>query len=182
MFSPVPIALISSQYPLVSALYKMFRVGLDTCIRINYFKGIGSSTGITPHATPGSISLSQTQGPSLPGTESQLVDQNLDDRANCFRLFSKYVREVQARYKQYSGDLLAACLELLLSLPREFIAEQLDTLVPALKHALKIGLVFDQLLLRSLFTSYIYYTAFFPWPKPPSRLWNVGSSPLMLAD
>jgi len=55
-----------------------------------------------------------------------------------FTLFSKFLKEVVVRIQQYKDELLAACLELVLSVPKQFV--DIPMLVSPLQLALKIGL------------------------------------------
>ncbi len=55
-----------------------------------------------------------------------LTDNILDyERINCFYLYKKYIKEIFVRMKQFKDELLASCLEFILSLPRELIVENL---------------------------------------------------------
>jgi DNA-dependent protein kinase catalytic subunit len=67
------------------------------------------------------------------------MQEDKDDYVQaCYTLFSKFIKEVLVRLQQYKDDLLAACVELVLSVPKQFI--NVATLVPALHTAFKIGL------------------------------------------
>jgi hypothetical protein len=48
------------------------------------------------------------------------------EKINCFFLYKKYVKEIYARMKQFKDELLASCLEFLLSLPKELVVYNLD--------------------------------------------------------
>ncbi|ESO96748.1 hypothetical protein LOTGIDRAFT_143667, partial [Lottia gigantea] len=61
-------------------------------------------------------------------------------KAVCYLLIKKFSKEVLVRMKQYQDDLLAACLTLILSLPKEIITEQMIDVVPAIQVALTLGL------------------------------------------
>ena len=91
------------------------------------------------------------------------VDQlDVSDCRNCFILFHKFVKEVSVmkkdkasmrrlylnvmlreswfcfvkvvvRMKQYKDDLLASCLQLVLSLPNELVRCDMDVIIPVLK-------------------------------------------------
>jgi DNA-dependent protein kinase catalytic subunit len=58
----------------------------------------------------------------------------------CFTLISKFVKEVLVRMKQYKDELLGACLQLVLAVPKEFI--DVPMLVPSLVMAFKLGLAY----------------------------------------
>lgn len=56
-----------------------------------------------------------------------LSDNILDyERINSFYLYKKYIKEIFVRMKQFKDELLASCLEFILSLPIELIVENLD--------------------------------------------------------
>ena len=89
------------------------------------------------------------------------METDATDKQPCFVLFQKFVREVSlgelcifissescdyllhnynciiyqvlVRMKQYKDDLLASCLQLLLSLPKELVELEFEGLVPALQ-------------------------------------------------
>jgi DNA-dependent protein kinase catalytic subunit len=61
-----------------------------------------------------------------------------ENRKVCLQLFKKFIAEVLGRVKQYKDELLAACIELALSVPRQFV--DVSLLLPALQTAFKIGL------------------------------------------
>lgn len=84
--------------------------------------------------------------------ETSTRDDTTKDKKICFILFRKFVKEVchrdeatlynshvfstfkiLVRMKQYKDDLLASCLQLLLSLPKELVEMELDGLVQALQ-------------------------------------------------
>lgn len=71
---------------------------------------------------------------SSPVVVSVVVDR---DKELAFTLFSKFLKEVLTLIKQYKDDLLAACLEFVLSMPRRFI--DVSSMAPALSLALKLG-------------------------------------------
>lgn len=50
-------------------------------------------------------------------------DQSLQfEKLTCFYLYKKYIKEIYIRMKQFKDELLASCLEFLLSLPKELIS------------------------------------------------------------
>jgi hypothetical protein len=63
---------------------------------------------------------------------------DLETRQVCYTLFSKFIKEVLVRVQQYKEELLASCIQLVLSIPKQFV--EIATLVPALQTALKMGL------------------------------------------
>lgn len=60
------------------------------------------------------------------------------ERFNCFYLYKKYVKEIHVRMKQFKDELLASCLEFILSLPKELIAHNLDEAFQALEVSLLV--------------------------------------------
>lgn len=69
-------------------------------------------------------------------------DATPSQRASYF-LYIKYLREVYARLVQYKDDLLAACLSLVLSAPRELT--HVPDLVSPIQIALRLGLSYHPL-------------------------------------
>ena len=97
--------------------------------------------------------LMETSTMETGAMEISAMETNTADRTVCFILFQKFIKEVSTltffffcivisantslkvlvRMKQYKDDLLASCLQLLLSLPKELVQIELDGLVPALQ-------------------------------------------------
>lgn len=85
-------------------------------------------------------------------TSSPLDDSSLEsedsslqyEKFNCFYLYKKYIKEIYIRMKQFKDELLASCLELMLSLPKELIVLNLNEVFEALQvihllvHILKV--------------------------------------------
>ena len=64
----------------------------------------------------------------------QQTDNILEyEKFNCFFLYKKYVKETYVRMKQFKDELLASCLEFLLSLPKELVFHNLEECFDALK-------------------------------------------------
>ncbi|GFT40379.1 DNA-dependent protein kinase catalytic subunit [Trichonephila clavipes] len=63
-----------------------------------------------------------------------------EDKLRSYQLFSKFVAEVAVRQEQFKDELLASCLQVLLSLPIEIVLHDINILIPALEHALKLGI------------------------------------------
>ncbi|KAF9116341.1 hypothetical protein BGX27_003334 [Mortierella sp. AM989] len=103
---------LSSKNPFVSGFYKMFA----TCLRVCQ-----------------SISLFQQDGSKLRKPENEPLDTQ-----RAAALFQKYIREVLARLEQYKDDLLAACLQLVLSSPSALTDS--NSVIPPIQLALKLGL------------------------------------------
>ncbi|GES81504.1 DNA-dependent protein kinase catalytic subunit [Rhizophagus clarus] len=118
----------STQYPYVSGFYKMLGSCLTVCESIKFFDGIKrvDNENITMHDSQDQ--LSKTASPA--------------QRASYF-LFIKFFEEVSARLSQYKDDLLASCLRLVLSIPRELI--DIQNLISPICIALKMGLSYQTL-------------------------------------
>jgi DNA-dependent protein kinase catalytic subunit len=62
------------------------------------------------------------------------IDLNLQyDKLNCFFLYKKFIKEIYVRMKQFKDELLASCLEFMLSLPKELIVLNLKEVFEALQ-------------------------------------------------
>jgi len=110
----------SSRLPLVSGFYKLLATCLKICKTVDYFKDV-----------------------SVDGTvvaDVVAMETDATDKQACFILFKKFVKEVLVRMRQYKDDLLASCLQLLLSLPNELVRHEFQGLVPALQTTFKLGL------------------------------------------
>ncbi len=62
-----------------------------------------------------------------------------------FVLFSKFIKEVLGRIRQYKDELLCGCIELVLSLPKPFFAGYhspftISWLIPPIQTAFQMGL------------------------------------------
>jgi hypothetical protein len=55
------------------------------------------------------------------------------EKLNCFYLLKKYIKEIFVRMKQFKDELLASCLEFLLSLPKELVIYNLEECFSALE-------------------------------------------------
>ncbi|RHZ54176.1 hypothetical protein Glove_429g28 [Diversispora epigaea] len=111
---------LSTQYPYVSGFYKMAGSCLKVCESIQYFIGVKNLDCEMEN-------VSQSQ--FLPSTTSM-------QRVSYF-LYSKFIKEVCARLIQYKDDLLASCLRLVLSVPKELL--NINDLVSPICIALKLG-------------------------------------------
>ena len=61
-------------------------------------------------------------------------DESLQyEKLNCFYLYKKYIKEIYVRMKQFKDELLASCLEFLLSLPKELVVCNLDEVFDSLQ-------------------------------------------------
>ena len=67
------------------------------------------------------------------------VDESLQyEKLNCFFLYKKFIKEVFVRMKQFKDELLASCLEFILSLPKELVVCNLDEVFDSLQVKNKI--------------------------------------------
>ena len=53
-------------------------------------------------------------------------DQFQHERVNCFHLYKKYIKEIYVRKMQFKDELLASCLEFLLSMPKDLVIHNLN--------------------------------------------------------
>ncbi|OXB75109.1 UNVERIFIED_CONTAM: hypothetical protein H355_003187 [Colinus virginianus] len=104
----------STRLPLISGFYKLLSVTMKIAKKIKYFEGV----------SPKSLRKS-TEDP---------------EKSSCFALFAKFGKEVTAKMKQYKDELLASCLNFLLSLPHDIIMLDIKAYIPALQNAFKLGL------------------------------------------
>ncbi|XP_071593605.1 DNA-dependent protein kinase catalytic subunit [Heliangelus exortis] len=104
----------STRMPLISGFYKLLSVTMKIAKKIKYFEGI----------SPRSL---------------RKCSEDLEKKS-CFALFVKFGKEVAAKMKQYKDELLASCLNFLLSLPHDIIMLDIKAYIPALQNAFKLGL------------------------------------------
>ncbi|PKU35877.1 hypothetical protein llap_13819 [Limosa lapponica baueri] len=97
----------STRLPLISGFYKLLSVTMKIAKKIKYFEGV----------SPRSLGKS----PEDP------------EKRSCFALFVKFGKEVAAKMKQYKDELLASCLNFLLSLPHDIIVLDIKAYIPALQ-------------------------------------------------
>ncbi|CAG8489558.1 14379_t:CDS:10 [Funneliformis mosseae] len=118
----------STRYPYVSGFYKMLGSCLTVCESINFFEGIKRFDNENVMMQDSLDQLSPTTSPA--------------QRSSYF-LFIKFFKEVSAKLSQYKDDLLASCLRLVLSIPRELI--NIRNLMSPICIALKMGLSYQPL-------------------------------------
>ncbi|KAG0227795.1 hypothetical protein BGW42_002714 [Actinomortierella wolfii] len=106
---------LSTRSPLVSGFYKMFATCLQVCQQINMFSTLAI----------------------VDGTELMVETAEVDVKLAA-TLFRKYIAEVLARLEQYKDDLLASCLQLVLSSPPQLVSQR-DVVRP-IQMALRLGL------------------------------------------
>ena len=117
------VILLSSKYPFISGFYKLISLCMRIAIKTNYFHVINSGTA--------SIELKENDSSFDEAIE---FDDTLKfERFNCFYLYKKYVKEIHVRMKQFKDELLASCLEFILSLPKELVTHNLDEAFQALE-------------------------------------------------
>jgi len=114
----------SNQYPLVSGFYKLLSVTLKIAEKRNYFKGMRNESRVLVN--------------DAMDVDSEEREEDHSQKQACFNLFWKFTREVLVRMRQYKEELLASCLELVLSVPKEFI--EVPVFVPSMQSAFKLGL------------------------------------------
>ncbi|GFT93732.1 DNA-dependent protein kinase catalytic subunit [Nephila pilipes] len=108
----------AAKHPYHSGFYKLISLNLSICSHIEFFKEI----------------------------KYNMEDLNVEleniseDKLRSYQLFSKFVAEVAVRQEQFKDELLASCLQVLLSLPIEIVLHDINILIPALEHALKLGI------------------------------------------
>lgn len=153
----------SGQHPDISGFYRLLTIIMRICEQHGYFADVLIAPEIAPspstsNNTTGSradlqMSLNASMDDVLHESESQSLSfsaappaqntnkpaqQHVDrDKELAFVLFTKFLKEVLTLIKQYKDDLLAACLEFVLSMPRKFI--DVPSMIPALNLALKLG-------------------------------------------
>jgi DNA-dependent protein kinase catalytic subunit len=113
----------STDYPLISGLYKLLGVSLQVCSTIRFFNGIGSK---------GMLILNEQ--------EQTNASNEQNTKRLCFKLITAFVRELLLRLRQYRDELLASCIQTVLSIPKEFL--EVQTYTPCLIRAFKMGLAF----------------------------------------
>lgn len=79
----------------------------------------------------------------MQGSRDQLSTTASPDQRASYFLFIKFFEEVSARLSQYKDDLLASCLRLVLSIPRELI--NIQNLITPICISLKMGLSYQTL-------------------------------------
>ncbi|XP_008592818.1 PREDICTED: DNA-dependent protein kinase catalytic subunit-like, partial [Galeopterus variegatus] len=109
----------STRLPLISGFYKLLSIAVKNAKKIKYFEGV----------SPKSLKHS----PEDP------------EKYSCFALFAKFGKEVSVKMKQYKDELLASCLNFVLSLPHDIIELDVRAYVPALQMAFKLGLSYTPL-------------------------------------
>lgn len=104
------IILLSSRFPLISGFYKLNTLCMKIAIKIDYFTSVETTK------------MKQDNQSSLMNVDDPFQFEKL----NCFHLYKKYVKEIFVRKKQFKDELLASCLEFLLSMPKELVVYNLD--------------------------------------------------------
>lgn len=70
----------------------------------------------------------------LKDESSFLIDDPYQhEKLNCFYLYKKYLKEVHIRKKQFKDELLASCLEFILSISKELAVHNLDEIFESLE-------------------------------------------------
>ena len=141
----------SNRYPLVSGFYKLASIALVLSEKHGYFENIFSglfsqsflleddSRRIVIEDEEAGDDAAAAAAALQPAKSAAMTPAaDLETRQVCFTLFSKFIKEVLVRVQQYKEELLASCIQLVLSVPKQFV--EIATLVPALQTALKMGL------------------------------------------
>ncbi|BFZ03143.1 hypothetical protein BsWGS_06182 [Bradybaena similaris] len=120
---------MSTRHPLVSGFYKLLAVTMTLANKLNFFKSCSKDQ---PLASPSNDEQMEV--------DEEDADDNGTEKNAAYQLIKKFSKEVLVRMKQYRDDLLASCLTLILSLPKEVIADQMTDIIPAIKTTFTIGL------------------------------------------
>ncbi|CAG8447868.1 11173_t:CDS:10, partial [Dentiscutata heterogama] len=112
----------STQYPYVSGFYKMLGSCMKVCEIIKFFDGIKKIND---------------ENTTIHGAHDQLLPSATSLQRASYFLFTKFLKEVCVRLDQYKDDLLASCLDLVLSAPKELL--HMDNLISPIRISLKLG-------------------------------------------
>ncbi|CAG8447301.1 28743_t:CDS:10, partial [Dentiscutata erythropus] len=112
----------STQYPYVSGFYKMLGSCMKVCEIIKFFDGIKKIND---------------ENTAIHGVHDQLSSSATSLQRASYFLFTKFLKEVCVRLDQYKDDLLASCLDLVLSSPKELL--NMDNLISPIRISLKLG-------------------------------------------
>ncbi|KAJ3113033.1 hypothetical protein HK098_007835, partial [Nowakowskiella sp. JEL0407] len=113
----------STKYPLVSGFYKLCGVSLNVAKKVGFVEGILKR---------------ELYGLEHEGTRDELNDTATSIQTNFYILFTKYLKEIKIRMRQFKDELLISCLRLILTVPLEFIG--IHDLITPLKDTLRLGL------------------------------------------
>jgi DNA-dependent protein kinase catalytic subunit len=134
----------SNQYPLVSGFYKLLSIALKISDKTRYFSSTSKPEPKQLTTSAGGDAMDVDTEPTLtslePLKEGDSSATEAETKEICFILVNKFIREVLARMRQYKDELLGSCLQLVLSVPREFI--DVDNLVAPLQTAFRLGLAY----------------------------------------
>ncbi|XP_067118451.1 DNA-dependent protein kinase catalytic subunit-like [Centruroides vittatus] len=112
--------------PYISGFYKLITVCLTICKKTRYFQHVKKLK------TKEEISMSEK------------------DCLIAFELFAKFSREVVIYLQQFKDELLASCIEVILSLPTEIVESEINILIPAVQISLQLGLSYLPLAMSCL--------------------------------
>lgn len=116
----------STDYQLVSGLYKLLGVSLKICAKIGFFDGIGSK---------GMLILDDERSHDEEAEKSAESERNT--KRLCFKLITANIRELLLRLRQYRDELLASCIQTVLSIPTQFL--DIPAYTPCLVRAFTMG-------------------------------------------
>ncbi|EFA79656.1 DNA-dependent protein kinase subunit [Heterostelium album PN500] len=129
----------SRKYPLISGFYKLLHVLLKVAKKVNYFGFIdGSNKSSSLDANGG-----EDDSMEIDSGKSSIPADELENKRNCFKLFAKFLKEVEAASTQYKDELLASVIQLLLSVPKQLV--NIPVLIPTLSTAFRLGLSYLKL-------------------------------------
>ncbi|EGG13652.1 DNA-dependent protein kinase subunit [Cavenderia fasciculata] len=154
----------SKKYPLISGFYKLMQVIMKVCKKENYFafidqqqkKSLTASIDSAASNSGETFSLSYSmdidddenntttnQSSNAPQIQLEIEEEEIENKKNCFILFNKFIQEVLSCGNQFKDELLASCIQLLLSIPKQLI--DVGLLIPTLKTSFKLGLSYLKL-------------------------------------
>ena len=128
----------SENHHSVSGYYKILGLLFVNMEVTNYFGSASVQSVIHAQQQQQPSGSGGSGGPSGPGASTDAA----------FTLFYKFVQNLVVRLKQYTGDLLAAAVACVLSVPHQLV--ELNRLLPPLQTALRLGLGFSPLALTGM--------------------------------
>ncbi|XP_035828316.1 DNA-dependent protein kinase catalytic subunit [Aplysia californica] len=170
------LVVMSTRHPLVSGFYRLLSVTMTLADKLSYFKAFDSQSQKSPRLEE-SMDIGEGGVATGAGQEVEVT----------FHLIKKFSKEVLVRMKQYRNELLASCLTLILSLPKEIIVDQMSSVVPAIQVTFTLGLSYLPLAevglqaleswFRQLPASVLeaHYTSILPYLDPYLRTDDLGA-------
>ena len=130
------LVVMSTQHPLVSGFYKLLSITMTLAGRLNYFKPLMKDQNADLARHEESMDCESQES----GSQEFATKSGHYEVETTFQLIKKFSKEVLVRMKQYRDDLLASCLTLILTLPKEVLIDQMSAVVPAIQTTLTLGL------------------------------------------